>query len=130
MDRTWYFVDDGLNKKGCAQRLNDLHGQFSKSLGFDTLAQLARAQELGAQLISVKGGFHARNNLVGTLCRSLLAFSFAPAAVGKKSTPSKSRRGKPAATCSAPTDGGTKYTWNKCPLAAHLKLHVNLCDFA
>jgi hypothetical protein len=91
--------------------LNTLHYRFSRKLKLGTKSPLSSIHELfeakdkGAT-ITVKNGFHMRNDLVALHSQYLIAFTFAP----KNSN--------------IPKDGGTLYTWNKSK-AKHKK-HINL----
>lgn len=85
--------------------LNYLHKQFSRTVGLDSLKQIATLEtHPRARLDTSSSGFHQRNALVA---RSdyILAFTFGQGSV--------------------PADGGTAHTWSKAPPQARKK-HVSL----
>ncbi len=58
-------------------RLNQLHAQFSRTANIDSLVQIARAIELGAEVHVNPGGFKARNSDVANAATHLLAMTLA-----------------------------------------------------
>eukprot|EP00735_Rhodelphis_limneticus_P008881 TRINITY_DN2350_c0_g1::TRINITY_DN2350_c0_g1_i1::g.20848::m.20848 TRINITY_DN2350_c0_g1::TRINITY_DN2350_c0_g1_i1::g.20848 ORF type:complete len:250 (-),score=11.29,sp/Q5UP22/YR261_MIMIV/30.50/7e-19 TRINITY_DN2350_c0_g1_i1:232-981(-) len=87
---------------------NQYHRKFSDAIRRNSLLEIHRAIEKGAKHIDSYKGFHARNDAVAKNCDLLIAFSW-------------SIESKPA-------DGGTSYTWNKCPLPKEKKFHISLYD--
>jgi len=100
-------VDTGSSdwRLNCGRLVNQLHREFSKKLGRDSLHDLYLAQSLGAILDMTGNGFHARNKLVAAAANRLLAFTW-----GDDPT--------------QPKDGGTLHTWNLCKCSA--RIHVPL----
>ena len=85
---------------------NYYHRKFSDRLtgeNHHTLAGIQRAIDRGATLITVDGGFFARNKLVAESSEYLIAYTFNHGSI--------------------PKDGGTKHTWDLCKSK---KIHVNL----
>lgn len=99
----------GPQMQSSAGAANYYHGKFSGVLRTNTLAQIQKAIDQGAQCthqnqIHGYSGMFARNLLVAKDAEALLAYTFGPGDV--------------------PADGGTLDTWNKCK--AETKLHVSL----
>lgn len=82
---------------------NKCHESFSLILGHNTCDDISMAIQRGAK-ITVHSGFHARNTCIARSCDMMIAFSWASG--------------------SAPTSGGTYYTWSKCH--APTKYHYSL----
>ena len=86
--------------------LNRYHAEFSAACGIDSVAEIIEAKKKGATL-EFYTGYFARNDQVAKNCDYMIAFSTA--------------KGK------APSHGGTKYTWDKCPVP---KKHISLLELA
>jgi hypothetical protein len=83
------FKDGGF--KSCGAIANYYHKKFSDKTGIDSLSEIAKAINIGANSIVIPGGFHARNLFVGA-SDVLLAYTFFDGL--------------------APSDGGTKHCWD------------------
>lgn len=99
------FADNGNSdwRHNPGNAANYYHRLFTRKVERDTLAEIVTAATRGAIINTEHHGFHARNDAVAKGATHMIAFS-------------RSATG-------APTDGGTAYTWNKCPLPAALKIH-------
>lgn len=107
---TGRFLDNGRGadwKTNPAHLTNALHERFAAKTGRQAFLELRDAHSLGASINATdKAGFHARNNAIAAQADRMMAFSWSDGA--------------------EPTDGGTRYTWERC--GAHHKIHVSLTD--
>lgn len=86
------FISTSKYDKSASDTLNTLHGDFSKMIGVDTMKQLCSLYNDRNCVITTSLGFFKRNDIVAKESELLIALS----------------KGR-----DSPSDGGTKYTWNK-----------------
>lgn len=103
----WRFQGIGPRSSGGAA--NYYHDRFSRAIGEDTLAQIADAQKLGAEVNpeSASAGFKsmfARNRKIAQACNAVLAYTFNSG--------------------DEPADGGTLDTWRQ--VQSTDRVHVDL----
>lgn len=88
-----------------AKTLNQLHANFSKTVGYSSLGELKAAKEKGATFDSSGRGFFARNLLLGKKATHLIAFSFSDNEL-------------------SPSDGGTAHTWKNAVAPSTNRRHI------
>lgn len=112
----------GPSPNDVARTTNRYHDAFSKTVGIDTLSQIAQAIDRGAE-VSVHPGFKTRNSEVADAASHMLAFTFG---AGRDPSPvDDADEGFGSAFEAGLKDGGTADTWNK-GWRATAKLHVDL----
>lgn len=106
------YVDNGT---GSSWRTNPgywenvLLERFASAASVSSFAGLLDAHRLGATIDTQHFGFHARNSAIATRAERLIAFTWSDG--------------------DAPTDGGTRDTWNKCSvLPKHHKIHIAMAS--
>jgi len=106
VDSKFADVGGGDWKTNPGRSANYYHSLFSKKVGRNTLEEIALACQLGAVLDGTNFGFHARNDVVASLATHMIAFTWS--------------------NSGSPDDGGSRYTWQRCPLDPSLKVHICL----
>lgn len=103
------FVDTGNSNwvTNPGGRANQLHREFSRVSGVDSLGDIAKALKTPGCTCSVSRGFLQRNSVIASTADSMIAFTW-------------SRDG-------ALLEGGTKDTWNKFG-SKRPKIHVSLAS--
>lgn len=115
------FVPNPKIRFNPGQTCNTYHRQFSSSCGVDSLAEIAKAIELGAKAQVIEG-FHRRNSEVAADCQWMIAYTFGS---GDPADFLPSDEGFRDAREAGLKDGGTAHTWGEC-WKADKKRHVNL----
>lgn len=115
------FVSNPKIRFNPGQTCNTYHRQFSTSCELDSLAEIAKAIELGAA-VHVFEGFHRRNSEVAADCQWMIAYTFGS---GDPTDFLPSDEGFRDAREAGLKDGGTAHTWGEC-WKAEMKRHVNL----
>lgn len=100
---------------------NVYHRKFSGSCGLDSLDEIARAIDKGAE-VRVFEGFHRRNSEVAADCKFMIAYTFG---TGDHQEFVPSDEGFSKSDAAGLKDGGTAHTWGEC-WKAERKRHVNL----
>jgi hypothetical protein len=92
-----------IGDRGAATTLNELHNQFYKQTGINSLDYMAKVKEKDNTSFIVHAGFLNRNNYIANNCDLIIALSDG---------------------INEPSSPGTLYTWNKA--AGKKRIHITI----